>query len=213
VLHASPSFNNDRQPLSPQRRRSGQPPIGDRRWRGCRHGREGRVFGRRFQFCIERIQSVRRLFLQLYNSQAAPYQPRARVPEFVERLGSHGRAFSVAHPFEAIGRFTLREPFNYVLHASPSVNNHRQPLSPQMRRSGQPPTVSGERPPTDLHGAMWRGVERLSGFTERSAASPRQNVVVADPEVSDEVLHAVRRHAGAGDDWHRLGLMRLLGSP
>jgi hypothetical protein len=38
---------------------------------------------RRFQCCIERIQSHRRLFLQLCNSQAAPYQPRVGIPDVV----------------------------------------------------------------------------------------------------------------------------------
>ena len=38
---------------------------------------------------------------------------------------------SQGHPFEAIGLFTLREPFYYVLRASPSFNNDRQPLSPR----------------------------------------------------------------------------------
>jgi len=47
---------------------------------------------------------------------------------------------------------------------------------------------------------MRRGAERLSGSPNWSAASPHRNVAVADPEQSDKVLHAVRRHAGAGDD-------------
>jgi hypothetical protein len=38
---------------------------------------------RRFPFCSERIQSHRRLFLQLCNSRAAPWQPRAGVPDVV----------------------------------------------------------------------------------------------------------------------------------
>ena len=39
---------------------------------------------RRFQSCIERLQSLRRLFLGLCNSHAAPRQPRLRVPDLVD---------------------------------------------------------------------------------------------------------------------------------